>query len=99
MSEVEMDERSDGSDTVLAEFEHEDGQVTIHLVAKPRALVLEVDGEELTRLPVSPRYSDDVIAHVIELEVEHWAEEEQPLDEIEYNLEQLEYQLKKYGRS
>lgn len=96
MHDLEREQESE--ELLLAEFEHEEGEITIHLHPKPRALVLAVDGEEFARREVPSKYSDAVVTHVIEGAVAQWIEDEQPLDEIEYNLEQIEYQLRKFGR-
>jgi hypothetical protein len=83
---------------VIAEFDHEDGHVRLLLIGS-RTVRLEVDGEMYSEHRYPKRFDPDVILATVEYESSFWAEEQQPLQEIDYELDGLEYKLKQWPYS
>ena len=78
---------------VLASFEHEEGEIRLLLDRRTAEVIIEVGGEEYSRHPVPRRFSPSLVRQVVEYEAEGWEEQQRLLDEIAYDLDQLEYKL------
>jgi hypothetical protein len=81
---------------LISEFDHDDGHVRLLLCEHENIILFEVEGEEYSRHRIPSRYSPEVIREVVEFESTFWANQQRPLSEIEYNLEQLHYKLRQW---
>ena len=77
---------------IVTKFDHPDGHVQIGLDAENN-IYLTVDGEQHSRHQIDTRFSEEAIRGTLEFESQFWAGQERPLEEIDYNIEQLEKKL------
>ena len=80
---------------LIIEYEHPDGHLEIHL-SQENVIVLKLDHEEFSRHPVSETFDRETIQQVLEFEAGFWDEQQRPLEEVAYNLEQLEFKLQQW---
>jgi hypothetical protein len=81
---------------IVSEFDHDEGHVRLFFFERENAILLEVDGEEYSRHQLPSGYGPEIIRQVVEFESSFWADQQRPLSEIEYNLEQLHYKLEQW---
>ncbi|MFH1917376.1 MAG: hypothetical protein ABIJ21_09015 [Nanoarchaeota archaeon] len=79
----------------IARFESPNGFVEIGL-GNNNAIHVRIDGIPYSRHEYAIEFDPEIIKETIRFESRFWHEQQRPVEEIDYNLDNLEYKLRQW---